>query len=94
MYINLGMEEDLAIELVEGQGLNNWRTVQGYRYGADRRIESLFKGISKVEQEDEDGNTVRIKVPEQQVHRFGQLMYYDYADYQRRRLYTDTAPAS
>jgi hypothetical protein len=83
MYLILGMEEDLAGELVEGQKLNSWSAIQSYRYNPDKRVEQLFKGIAKVELEDEDGNTVRIKVPERDQHRFRQLVHY--AIYQDRR---------
>ena len=64
MFMNIGFDEELATEVVVGQKINNWRTVQSMRYGAERRIETLFKGISKVEVEDEDGNKTKIKVPD------------------------------
>ena len=69
MFMNIGFEEELANEVVGGQKINNWRVVQSMRYGAARRIETLFKGISKVEVEDEDGNKTKIKVPEIVTHR-------------------------
>jgi hypothetical protein len=83
MFMNIGFDEDIATEVVVGQKINNWRTVQSMRYGAKGRIETLFKGISKVEVEDDDGNKTRIKVPEIVTYRFSQLVHY--ADYQRRR---------
>ena len=83
MYMNIGFEEEAANEIVGGQKINNWRAVQSMRYGSKGRIETLFKGISKVEVEDEDGNKTKIKVPEIVQHRFSQLVHY--ADYQRRR---------